>query len=175
MYLLFSIKHKLVYKKAYVPFIPTNKKDLKYLSTKLTLRRSDSIIDVGSGWGTVIFKFAKLFPEIKLIGVEINPVLYLISKLREKIFYFKEKHRIKFYLSDALLFDYSNYSVVFIFGISEFLDKKLIPKLEKELIVGSRVISYEFPIESKHFSVKEIKIDSDIYWIDRFYIATKIR
>jgi precorrin-6B methylase 2 len=42
------------------------------------------IIDLGSGWGTLMIALARAFPDASVQGVEMSPFPYLISRLRTR-------------------------------------------------------------------------------------------
>ncbi len=63
------------------PYVPSHKKELELLFENLyPLKKSDHIIDLGSGDGVVL----KIAAEhgARCTGIELNPILVLISKLR---------------------------------------------------------------------------------------------
>ena len=43
-----------------------------------------SIYELGSGWGTLAFALADHFPRCQVIGCELSPLPYLVSRLRQR-------------------------------------------------------------------------------------------
>ena len=65
------------------PYVPSRKQDLKVAFEELyPLSKNDTLIDLGAGDGTVL-KAAKEY-QAKTIGIELNPILALIAKIRTK-------------------------------------------------------------------------------------------
>lgn len=62
------------------PFVPTRKKWAKEALGMVKLSGQDLVIDLGSGNGTILRLLEK--QNVKSIGYEINPILWLISKIR---------------------------------------------------------------------------------------------
>lgn len=62
------------------PYVPTLKRDLGVLFSHLKLNSKDHLVDLGSGDGKVLVAAAKYGTRVS--GVEINPFLVLISRLR---------------------------------------------------------------------------------------------
>lgn len=63
------------------PYVPSKKKDLEDLFKNLyPLKETDFVIDLGSGDGAVLKAVSK--HGAKGLGVELNPLLVLISKIR---------------------------------------------------------------------------------------------
>ena len=44
-----------------------------------------TIIELGSGWGTLALALAKRYPEQQVIGYELSPIPWLVSKLRQRL------------------------------------------------------------------------------------------
>lgn len=62
------------------PYVPTLKRDLKYLFSHLKLHKDDLFVDLGAGDGRVLAMAAQ--SGARVAGVEINPFLVAISRLR---------------------------------------------------------------------------------------------
>jgi len=169
VYLFSVLASKLARKNLYVPFIPADIRGLNLLMKYVTFNDNSIVYDVGSGWGTAIFYFAKRFATVKFIGVEINPILHLFAILREKLLRYKNT---SFCLRDAALCNYKNADIIFVFMLPIFLQKVLLPILEKDLKKGAIIISYVFPIKSSKFTIEKMKLPNR-GWKNKLYIATK--
>ena len=62
------------------PYVPTHSSSLDKLLAELDFRENDVFVDIGSGDGIVLKKFAEKGFEV--VGFEINPFLVAISKFR---------------------------------------------------------------------------------------------
>jgi tRNA A58 N-methylase Trm61 len=170
-YLLFVYYFKMKHKKQFVPFIPSDRKGLSQICERIDLQTSRQIIDVGSGWGTAVFHLAKEYPRARVVGVELHPVLHGIALIRQVFSSVKE--RISFVCQDAAKHNFRRYDTVFVFMLSDFLNAVLAPKLEQELEVGARVVSYVFPMTISGFNCKEYTI-SGKGWRSKVFVYTKM-
>ena len=44
-----------------------------------------TIYELGAGWGTLAFRLADRFPENRVVGIEISPLPWLFSRLRQTL------------------------------------------------------------------------------------------
>lgn len=63
------------------------------------------MIDLGSGWGTLLFALAKEYPERQLIGYELSFLPYAYSRIYKTIF---RLHHVTIYRQDFLHADFSH-------------------------------------------------------------------
>jgi tRNA A58 N-methylase Trm61 len=116
----------------------------------------DRVVDLGSGDGRILIEAAKIYPQAKYLGYEIDP--FLIRKSRKKMrdmgFVGLINIKRKNYLKENL----SSFDVVFLFLIPYQMNR-LEKKLKKELKPGARVISYGF--QFNHWS--EVDHEGEIY------------
>lgn len=171
-YLLYGIFLKVTRRKTFVPFVPVDLVGLKNVTEQVPLENVTSIIDIGSGWGTAVFYLAKKFPLAHVFGVEIHPVLHILASIR-KFFDFSKGRNIHFIRRDAAALKYGEYDCVFLFMLPSFMQGILIPKLEKELKKGAKVLCYGFPFFSSAFTITKIPVVSSRFWIKEAYLAIK--
>jgi S-adenosylmethionine:diacylglycerol 3-amino-3-carboxypropyl transferase len=62
------------------PYVPTRSRDLETLFDELKFKKSDRLVDLGSGDGRLMLFAAR--HGIKSVGVELNPILVIITWLR---------------------------------------------------------------------------------------------
>lgn len=62
------------------PYVPTRRKEAEMALRLMRLPKGATIVDMGSGDGAVLLAAAK--QGYRTVGVELNPLLYVISKLR---------------------------------------------------------------------------------------------
>lgn len=122
------------------PYVPTRQKELTKLFEHLKLRRGSRIVDMGSGDGRVL-ALAKKY-GYKAVGYELNPILFLISRLR-----LGKAPNLKINLQSYWSADLSKADMIFVFSAQPFMNR-LLKKLEKELKPGAIVVSYAFSFPS---------------------------
>lgn len=101
------------------------------------------IVELGSGWGTLLFPILKHFPQTTITGYELAFFPYWCSIARRSLA--KNKHSILIYKKDFFLENLSKFSIVICY-LSHFHMKELKEKFEKELKPNTLVISNAFPI-----------------------------
>ncbi len=163
---IISLKNK----EKYVPFIPSDSRGITAMARAVGLQGTERIIDIGSGSGTILFALAKDFPKLEMTGIEMNSFLHIWATLRKKIFF--QKQNISLICGDAQNFKYTDYDVIFLFMLSSFVDGVLVPKFNKELRKGTKVVSYVFKMKSADFKEQEIDLGGK-GWRNKVYVYTK--
>lgn len=124
----------------WAPWWRTNRKVARAMCRLVKLNKNDIVYDLGCGDGTALSVAAKEFGA-RGVGIEIDPLRYLFSKIRFKINGLNKKVKIikkNFYdvnLSDA--------SVIFVYLVPKALER-LRPKLLKELKSGTLLVSFRY-------------------------------
>lgn len=67
------------------PFVPTHPIRAKKMLEFVGLQPGESILDLGSGDGAILFCAVETFGARKAIGYEINPVLIALAKFRARL------------------------------------------------------------------------------------------
>ncbi|MBT4121198.1 MAG: class I SAM-dependent methyltransferase [Candidatus Magasanikbacteria bacterium] len=132
------------------PFVPTKKARLKKMIKMANLKPTDKVVDLGSGEGRITIEAAKYCA--KSIGVEINPSLYWISKIKAR-----GRKNIKFKNESLWKTDLSDFDLVFIYFIPHRMEK-LAKKIKKEMKPGSRIISHAFAFPDWQYLQKDDNI-----------------
>ena len=128
--------------------MPTPKKRIETLKKIINLK-GKKFVDLGSGSGRVVIEAAK--NGAKAYGVELNPLLVLYSIIKSKILRVKNTH---FIIKDISNFNISNFDIIFIYLMPEFIDK-IKEKLKNEADPNAIIISEGFKIKGwKHFKEK---------------------
>jgi precorrin-6B methylase 2 len=106
--------------------------------------RPYTIIDLGSGTGGLTAKIARAMPYARVTGIEISPVPWLISVLRQKLLGPSnlEYKRIDFWPHDC-----SDASAVVVY-LTENIIERVSEKLRKELPPGTLVIANDVPLRA---------------------------
>lgn len=63
--------------------MPSSGKAVKCMLEAIPKDFSGKIIDLGSGWGTLVFPLAERFPNSQVVGYENSPIPYLFTKIRQ--------------------------------------------------------------------------------------------
>ncbi|PIY17820.1 hypothetical protein COZ14_01880 [Candidatus Dojkabacteria bacterium CG_4_10_14_3_um_filter_Dojkabacteria_WS6_41_9] len=169
-YLSLALFYRLTRKEVFVPFVPSDTKGIETMCEAAAMQGTESVIDIGSGWGTILFFLATKYQKLQLTGIELNPLLHLIATIRKQLFHWQSD--ITLLRGDATTISFNEYDVVFIFMLSSFVNKVLVPKFEKELRPGARVVSYVFPMKSALFTEKKMEIPAH-GWKSNVYIYEK--
>ena len=120
------------------PFVPTDNHNVEKIIKIAGLNSTDTMCDLGSGDGRILFLAAK--SGAKCVGIEINPILYYFSKFK-KLFY--RIDNVEIIRQDLWKIDLSQFDVLTLFFIAPKMEK-LMKKIKTEMKPGSRVVSYAF-------------------------------
>lgn len=106
-----------------------------------------TVVDAGSGWGTLVIHFAARYPERKVTGYELSPIPWLVSLVRKKIF---RLDNLRIYRRDFLKADLRNAGIIVCYLYPGGMDK-LEKKLKEEQAGIHTVISSTFAFPSCTF------------------------
>jgi SAM-dependent methyltransferase len=126
----------------WAPWWRTDKKTARIMCKLAKINRKDIVYDLGCGDGTALNVAAKEF-NAKGVGIEIDPLRYVFSKVRFKISGLNKKVNIikdNFYNVNI-----SNATIVFVYLVPRVLEK-LKPKFTRELRSGAIIVSYKYKI-----------------------------
>lgn len=124
------------------PYLPVRRHDAEMALDLAGLLPGQHIVDLGSGDGRILLAAAKR--GATATGYEINPIMYLWSKL----ICFRYRHFIKIKLADYWSQPLPQADVIYIFLIDRYTNK-LDVKLKQELISPTKVVSYVFKLPRK--------------------------
>ena len=122
-----------------VPYVPIPKTALKKLAETLVLSDASIVYDLGSGDGRVLIELAK-HSNARFIGIEKAPLPFLASKIREQ---FARQKNVKIVYGDIDKTPLVDATHVYAYLLSDIMDR-LLPKFEKELRPGTRLVSCDF-------------------------------
>jgi hypothetical protein len=131
------------------PYLPTRKAQAKQALDLLDLKEGDIFVDLGSGDGTVLIEAARR--GLKCYGYELNPLVWLVSKLRTLRFSKQIKVQCVNFWQKPLP---KNTKGVFVFLLDPYMTR-LDEKLTAELPHGGTLASYTFKIPGKEPSKSE--------------------
>ena len=104
------------------------------------VRPGETVCDLGCGEGRVLITSAKEF-STKAIGVEIDPIKVLISRLLARIHGVEDK--VKIVRGNLFDFDPGSADVLYLYLTHQAMDK-LFPDILKKLKPSVRIVSYRF-------------------------------
>lgn len=102
----------------------------------------ETIVELGSGWGTLAFALARQCPLAKIEAYEISSIPYLVSKGIQRMLCYSN---LNIHKQDFFQVSLESASVVVCYLYPGAM-KKLKTKFEKELAKGTLVISHTFAV-----------------------------
>jgi precorrin-6B methylase 2 len=123
-----------------VAYVPTPKDIVRRMLQLASLRRGETLFDLGAGDGRIIIEAVRGYGA-RAVGVEIDPER--ISRVRERL----NSTGTQAELLEADLFevDLSSADVITIY-LSASANTRLAPKLKAELKPGTRVVSLDYDL-----------------------------
>jgi predicted RNA methylase len=126
-----------------VIFVPTPQEVVDAMLKLANVTKNDVIYDLGSGDGRIPITAAKQYGA-RGVGIDIDPVR--ISEANANLKTAGVGDRVKFLNQDLFTTDISEATVVTLYLLPS-LNVKLIPKLNKELKPGTRIVSHAFDMD----------------------------
>lgn len=123
------------------PYVPTHTNQAKLALDMLDLKKGQIFYELGCGDGKVLIMASK--KGCQVVGYELNPILYLFTKIRTMKY---ESISVKY--GNFWVKDLSKADAVFVFLLDRFMTK-LDTKLSSELKSGAKLASYTFKIPGK--------------------------
>lgn len=145
-----------------IPFVPCRKKVLNKIVDTLKLQDNSVLYDLGCGDGRILFSVAKKNKNISCIGVEIAPFPYLLAKIKK---FFSGSKNVTILYGNLFKTDISPATHIFLYLFPKILDE-LLPKFEKELKPGTRIVSCDFQF-SKREPNEIVEIESRKWQINK--------
>lgn len=136
-----------------VAYIPTPKPIVHQMLHLARLRRGETLYDLGAGDGRVLIEAARRFGA-RPVGIEIDPAR--VNRIKERLRSTGVEAEVV--QSDFMDIDLSEADVITIY-LSESVNAKLAPKLNRELKAGARVVSLDYTLPGWSLE-KEIDVES---------------
>jgi SAM-dependent methyltransferase len=124
-----------------VPFYPSGRRAWENVTSLLPKIDGLHIVDVGSGFGGMVFHLAQVRPDCDVLGVELAPLPYFASRLLATLRHSKGR----FLHGDYGRLDFADFDVVFAY-LSPAAMPALWSKARAEMRPGTLLLSYEFAI-----------------------------
>lgn len=138
------------------PYLPTLKNSSKAALDLLALKPGQTLLELGSGDGRFMREAAKR--GLKVIGYEINPILYLVSMATT----WKYRSQVKIVWGNFWKAEWPDHDGVYVFLIDKYM-KKLDKKIKNESKKGVRLASNSFKIPGKKPSSENYGVYLYIY------------
>jgi SAM-dependent methyltransferase len=113
------------------------------------LKKDEVFYDLGCGTGEVLIAASELCDHVK--GIEIEPIRWIIAKLRAR--------KAQVILGNLFKLDISDANVIFIFQYKGKINSRIAEKIRANTRTGTRIISYYWPIEN----MKLFKSQNEIF------------
>lgn len=126
----------------WAPWWRTRDREIRESLKLAKVTKMDIVYDLGCGDGRVLILAAKEFGA-RGVGIEIDPLRYLIATLMIRIIRVNE--RVIFKRKNFFDEDLSPATVIFVYLVPKALNR-LLPKFKKELKSETRIVSYRYEI-----------------------------
>lgn len=134
--------------RAKVPFVPVPNSILKDIFKALNIKDDSILYDLGCGEGRVLFYISRLVPKAKYIGIENSTFPLILARVRAWWHRKVTGKKINIINSDFFNHDLSDATHIFTYLYPNVMDD-LLPKLDKELKKGTRLVSVTFKFTAK--------------------------
>ncbi len=125
-----------------VPFVPTNKKIIKYIINLSELKKGEKVYDLGCGDGRFLIEAQKK-TDSEAVGYENALLPYLLAKFKK----FINTATIKINMSNFFNADLSDANVIYCY-LGPYIMPRLAEKIKKECKKGTRIYSNSFSIST---------------------------
>lgn len=121
---------------------PTPRRAVEEMLRLAEVGPNDTVVDLGAGTGAIVFRAARTY-RAHVLGVEVEPLRYLILRLRQRFGPCGDRVTLRW--GNFFDLDFRGATVVTAFLWPGAM-RRLKPKLESELAEGARVVSHVHPV-----------------------------
>lgn len=100
-----------------------------------------TVVDLGSGWGSLLLPLAAKYPQHTFIGYERVWLPYIVSRWRTR-----KLPNIKLYRQDFFTADFANVDAILCFQLASIM-QKLLPYLQKHINKTVRIYVNRYPFK----------------------------
>ena len=145
-----------------VPYVLLPVGALPIVARELDVRPQDTVYDLGCGDGRVLRALQSVCSEARYVGVENDPVVWALAKLRTRNVQIRRGEIATTSLHAAT-------------RVYAYLGPQLMAELElrfeRELPAGARVVSVQFPLPTRQAD-NIIELDNSLSYASRLYVYT---
>lgn len=134
--------------RAKVPFVPVPDSILKQIYNALEVKERSVVYDLGCGDGRVLFYISKRMPNATYIGIENVTFPLILAHIRAWWHRKFTSTEIEILNQDFFTRDLSDATHIFTYLYPNVMDD-LLPKLDRELKKGTRLVSATFKFTTK--------------------------
>ncbi|MBR6355497.1 MAG: hypothetical protein IKR92_01465 [Alphaproteobacteria bacterium] len=113
-----------------------------------------TVVDLGSGWGSLLLPLAKKYPQHTFIGYERVWLPYIISRWRTR-----KLPNIKLYRQDFFTADFADVDAILCFQLASIM-QKLLPYLQKHINKTVRIYVNRYPFKDLE-PLEKVSVDGD--------------
>jgi hypothetical protein len=125
-----------------IPPSPSSGKAVRAMLAAMEDSGTGPIVDLGSGWGTLVIAFARKYPQRQVIGSELSLVPWLFSSIRKSV---SRLNNLTLYRKDFRNADLSYASVLTCYLLPGSMDS-LKEKLDRDNITEVLIVSSTFAL-----------------------------
>ncbi|XXF75394.1 SAM-dependent methyltransferase [Myxococcaceae bacterium GXIMD 01537] len=122
--------------------MPTSPRVRRRLLTLVPLEQQGTLVEAGSGWGTLAFALADHCPGARVVAYELSPLPYAFSWLRQRL---APRPNLRLVRGDFLQASFAEAALVVCYLFPGGMTR-LAPKLRAELPPGARILSHTFAL-----------------------------
>ena len=151
-----------------VPFVTSPGAVLDNVAKAMNIIDNSVVYDLGCGDGRILTHLSKMNKNAKYIGIENNIFPIIIAKAESYLNFKKNGIKVDIVSGDFFKQDLSDATHIFTYLYPSMMDK-LLPKFEKELKPGTRLVSLSFqfsgkkPVENINLNRSKYKLGREIY------------
>lgn len=141
-------------------YFPSEQAVVKKMVDMARLKKGEVAYDLGSGDARILMEAARRHKSVKLVGIEINPFVFALSRIMLKLRGLDDK--IEIMRENLFNADIRDANVIFIFllkGSTHRLEKKL----KKELRKGTRVVSHIWKLKDTKLAKADERLKVYLY------------
>lgn len=125
-----------------------------------------TVVDLGSGWGSLLLPLAAKYPQHTFIGYERVWLPYLISRWRTR-----KLPNIKLYRQDFFTADFTDVDAILCFQLASIM-QKLLPYLQKHISKTVRIYVNRYPFKDLE-PLEKVSVEGDYAVYYAYDIAPK--
>lgn len=122
--------------------MPTSPRVRRQLLSLLPAETAGTVLELGSGWGTLAFALADHCPRARVVAFELSPLPYAFSRLRQRL---APRPNLQLVREDFFRASFSEASAVVCYLFPGAMTR-LAPRLSTELAPGTRILSHTFAL-----------------------------
>jgi hypothetical protein len=116
-----------------------------------------TVLELGSGWGTLAFALADACPRAQVVGFEVSPLPYALSRLRQ---WLAPRPNLRLVRQDFFGTSFAEASLVVCYLFPGAM-RRLVPKLSAELPRGAFILSHTFALRG--WTPHRTAVAADLY------------